>query len=171
MEPGPEPGPSMEPQPTGRLAEGMWPALPRFALLLGLGGLLPFAAAALAAWSGPGWCGPGLQALRAYGACILAFLGAVHWGFALRDAAAAATDWRLGLGVLPALIAWAALLLPEQIGLPVLALAILGTAGIESWAARHDWVPRGYLALRWALSLGAAAALLASTLVSWSGTC
>lgn len=151
---------------------GMWPPLPRFAILLGVGGLLPFVGATLAAWSGPGWCDPGLSTLRAYGACILSFLGAVHWGFALRgEPTAPATPWRLGLGVVPALVGTAALLLPEQAGLPLLALAILGTAGVETWAARRDLVPVGYLALRWGLSLGAAVALVAGTLVSWGETC
>ncbi|MGG5820849.1 DUF3429 domain-containing protein [Falsiroseomonas sp. HW251] len=134
-------------------------ALPRPARLLGPAGLVPFAGLALGA--SLGWPGAA-PALAAYGATILAFLGAVHWGLALRAGPAErGADWaRLGLGVLPALIAWVALLLPLPAGLGLLAAAILGTAGVESVAARAGLVPASYLRLRWVLSLGAAACLL-----------
>ncbi|MDO9707930.1 DUF3429 domain-containing protein [Paracraurococcus lichenis] len=138
--------------------------LPRPALWLGLAGLLPFLAAALLAWTAPGpWRGVALQALAAYGAVILSFLGAVHWGLALRAPAeeAAATAPRLGLGVLPSLIAWAALLLPPVPGLLLLALGILGTAAVETLAARQGLLPEHYLWLRWILSAGAALSLFA----------
>jgi len=51
--------------------------------LLGYAGLFPFFAAAAAALLGPPpWRGAALSALAAYGAVILSFLGAVHWGLA-----------------------------------------------------------------------------------------
>jgi len=78
---------------------------PRAALVLGPAGLIPFVGLAVAAWVAPaGWVAP---AAAAYGATILAFLGAVHWGLALRPLAGeAAAEWpRLGLGVVPALVA------------------------------------------------------------------
>ena len=133
--------------------------LPPPARLLGPAGLIPFAALAIGIWAGLPGAG---TALAAYGATILAFLGAVHWGLAL---AAPATErgadlGRLGLGVVPSLIAWVALLLPLPAGLGLLALAILGTAAAESWAAQAGLVPRAYLGLRWLLSAGAAASLL-----------
>ncbi|MFC7474774.1 DUF3429 domain-containing protein [Dankookia sp. GCM10030260] len=59
--------------------------LPRPTLWLGLAGLLPFLGTALLAWTAPpDWRGVALHALAAYGAVILSFLGAVHWGLALR---------------------------------------------------------------------------------------
>lgn len=133
--------------------------LPAPARLLGPAGLIPFAALAIGVWVGLPAAGP---ALVAYGATILAFLGAVHWGLALATPAAErGADWgRLGLGVVPSLIAWVALLLPLAAGLGLLAVAILGTAAVESWAARMGLVPRAYLGLRWLLSAGAAASLL-----------
>ena len=139
-------------------------ALPRPTLWLGLAGLLPFVGSALLSWTAPeDWRGVALYALAAYGAVILSFLGAVHWGLALRapPAEAAAMASRLGLGVLPALLGWVALLLPPMPGLTLLALGILGTAAVESAAARHGLAPPAYLRLRWILSLGAAASLLA----------
>lgn len=127
--------------------------LPPAARLLGPAGLLPFAGLAALSALGEPWAP---FALLAYAATILAFLGAVHWGLALADGRAA---WaRMGLGVLPALLAWVALLLPEPAGLLLLALGLLGTAAVESWAARSGLVPGAYLRLRWLLSSGAAGA-------------
>jgi hypothetical protein len=133
--------------------------LPAPARLLGPAGLIPFAALSIGIWAGMPGAGP---ALLAYGATILAFLGAVHWGLALAaPAAERGADWgRLGLGVVPSLIAWVALLLPLPAGLGLLAVAILVTAAAESWAAQAGLVPRAYLGLRWMLSAGAAASLV-----------
>lgn len=134
--------------------------LPAPAWLLGPAGLIPFAGLALGAWLG--WPGAA-TALVAYGATILAFLGAVHWGLALRAAPAErpAEAARLWLGVLPALLGWVALLLPLTAGLGLLAVAIPGTAAVETMAARRGLLPEGYLRLRWALSAGAAICLVA----------
>jgi hypothetical protein len=137
--------------------------LPAPARLLGPAGLIPFAGLALGIWAGWPAAGP---ALAAYGATILAFLGAVHWGLALHATPAeqGAAWGRLGLGVVPALIAWVALLLPLAAGLGLLALAILATAAAEEAASRAGLVPRAYMALRWLLSGGAALALLVGLL-------
>lgn len=133
--------------------------LPAPARLLGPAGLIPFFGLAVGAWLGSAWAAP---ALAAYGATILAFLGAVHWGLALRAPPAERdADWaRLGLGVVPALIGWVALLLPLGVGLLLLAGAILAAAGVEAAASDRGWVPRSYMRLRWALSGGAAVALV-----------
>lgn len=137
--------------------------LPRYALVLGPAGLIPFAA--LAAGIAAGW--PDLAfPLAAYGATILAFLGAVHWGLALAATPGdgSATAGRLGLGVLPSLLAWVALLLPTGPGLWLLAVAIMGTAAVEAWACRRGLVPPRYMQLRWGLSVGAASCL---ALAAW----
>jgi hypothetical protein len=93
--------------------------LPFPAFWLGLSGLIPFAACAAGVFIGPeGWRGFALVALIGYGAVILAFLGAVHWGLALAATAEAETRQartRLTLGVAPALIGWGA---PRRLDLP-----------------------------------------------------
>lgn len=147
------------------------PIAPPFRLL-GYAGLLPFAAAAaLAAVGPPAWRGAAIPALAAYGATILSFLGAVHWGLALRAPPAEAPAlWpRLGLGVLPALVAWVALLLPVRPGLLLLAAGALAVAAVETAAARRGLVPPGYLRLRWTLSIGAGACLLVGALAAGGG--
>lgn len=136
----------------------------RTAWLLGLAGLLPFAASALGFFAAPGpWQGFAEGALIAYGAVILSFLGAVHWGLALRAPPdeAAMGPARLILGVVPALLGWAALLLPDILALPLLALGLLGTAGAEQWARGRGLIPGDYMVLRWVLSISAALCLMA----------
>jgi hypothetical protein len=144
--------------------------LPPPARWLGLAGLLPFLATLLLALFGPSALrGFALFALAAYGAVILSFLGAVHWGFALYapPGQAAAMAPRLALGVLPALLGWLAMLLPPGPGLGLLALGMLGTATVESRAAVRGLVPLDYLRLRWLLSTGAAACLLIAATLFW----
>jgi hypothetical protein len=133
--------------------------LPPLALLLGLLGLVPFLAGGLGAvsWSNPLNATRALGGLIAYGAVILSFLGAVHWGLALEDEVGLAEGARLGLGVLPALLGWAALLalLENQpsIALAVLILGFVGTLAAEHRGGRRGVVPRAYLSLRWVLSV------------------
>ncbi len=152
--------------------------LPMFAILLGLGGLLPFAACGLGALSpDPALADRSLLALVAYGAVILAFLGGVHWGFALDGSGAMPTvrvqRLRFGLGVLPSLVGWAALLL-AFLGLPLVALALLmagvvATTLVEARAARQDLMPRSYMRLRWVLSAGVLVCLAGVCLVRLLG--
>ena len=151
--------------------------LPLLAIALGVGGLIPFLACAVGIllFSGQVPAPRLVLAMIDYGAVILAFLGAVHWGLALAGdplgtpIAAGAVTRRLTLSVLPALIGWAALLIP-LVASPVLALAVLLlgfllTTLVEARAARVGLMPPGYMALRWLLTavvmLCLAAAILA----------
>lgn len=132
--------------------------LPFPAFWLGLSGLIPFAACAAGAFIGPEpWRGFALSALIGYGAVILAFLGAVHWGLALAataEAEARHARTRLTLGVLPALIAWGSLMLPAWAALTVLIAGFLGVWAAEESGAREGLVPGRYLWLRRLLTLG-----------------
>ena len=141
--------------------------LPRTVAWLGYGGLLPFAALALLLWLEPAR-GAALwwPALLAYGAVILSFVGALHWGFALAlpglDAAR-----RQGLyvwSVVPALVAWPALLWAAP------GAAVLLVAGFAlHWLQDRRLVAQGaatalpawYLPLRTQLTLVASVSLLA----------
>ncbi len=82
---------------------------PAVAQVLGYAGLLPFVAASMAVWLLPppaqGWA---VQGLAAYAALIATFLGGIHWGLALRAPQPPLIWWLWG--VLPSLLAWAALL-------------------------------------------------------------
>jgi hypothetical protein len=168
---------------------------PKLAILLGAAGLLPFFAAAwLAVASNEPLASQSATALLFYGAVILAFLGGAHWGFALGGVAPAGmsmagpsmagpsmaassmptdashlTGERLMIGVLPALLGWAALLLgilaPADAGLPVLIAGFLGLVILEQRWQRRRLLPPGYMALRWVLTLVVVTLLAAVTIL------
>jgi hypothetical protein len=128
--------------------------LPFLALILGVAGLIPFIGCAYLALT-PGGA-PGIMALLAYGAVILAFLGGVHWGFALPEPSGRGERERLGLGVLPSLVGWVGLLLgiagiPEG-GIAILLAGFLGITVVEARATRLGLMPTGYMTLRYGLS-------------------
>ncbi len=101
-----------------------------------------------------------LMALVVYGAISLSFIGAVHWGQALETdrtilvASAGRTDhMRLLLGVVPALVGWAAactgLIWHPLAGIALLAVAFPLVALVERAAWQRGWVPPGYMGVRW----------------------
>ena len=130
---------------------------------LGYGGLLPFAAGAFAVVTHQGeWA---LPALIAYGACILSFLGAVHWGWVLGPGGVAAKPGlpvarTLVLGVVPSLVAWVALLLPAEQGLGLLIIGLASWYLYEQRILGVAVVGALYLALRQQLTFGAVACLV-----------
>jgi hypothetical protein len=124
------------------------------ARLLGFAGLIPFLVAAAVLVAGPASLEAlALRSLLAYGAIILSFMGAVHWGLAMtssRDDAIA----QLSLSVLPALLGWVALLLPA---VPACLFLLAGFAGLywfDLRAAPRGAVPDWYPALRLPLTTG-----------------
>jgi amino acid transporter len=96
--------------------------------------------------------------LVGYGAIILGFLGGVHWGFTLSDKGDDdAVRSRLLLGVAPALVGWAAVIL-SIVTEPVFSLILLtagfiGAVVVETRAHRRGLMPDGYLMLRWVISV------------------
>ena len=115
--------------------------LPLTAWLLGFGGVVPFLALFLALLI-PG-LSPGLVDsqeitlwLLAYAAIILSFIGAVHWGVALarsEDVTSNQTgSWNYVYGIMPALLAWFALLLPHNIALFLMAGLVMLAYGADA---------------------------------------
>ena len=100
-------------------------AVIRVVRLLGYGGLVPFVVLAGAVMLGlrtP--FAPAQSYLIGYGAVILSFVGALHWGDQLSRAVPSAL--RFIWSVVPALGAWVALMMPDIIG------AIILIAGLAS---------------------------------------
>ena len=132
--------------------------LPLLPIILGLGGLIPFVGLALLAGvAGAEWSGKATLALGAYAAVILAFLGGVHWGFALTSGAdASAARARFGLGVLPSLVGWGGLLVMftglETVGVGIEAAGFVALTIVEGRAAQRGLMPAGYIGLRYVLS-------------------
>ena len=100
--------------------------MPRKAAWLGYTGLIPFAVSAAACWLGGDTGAIAASVFRAYAAAILAFLGGIPWGLALGQRVEAE---RLAVGVLPALVAWLALVAPPAPGIGVLALSLAAFYG------------------------------------------
>lgn len=132
-----------------------------WAARLGYAGLLPFVGLALATWVLRGaQHSQAVFALLAYGASIVGFLGAIHWGFAMRDRAdpsVALFAW----GIVPSLVAWVALLWGASAGLWLLATALWAC-----WLVDRSVYPRfglqGWLAMRLNLTVVASVSCVAA---------
>jgi len=131
-------------------AEG---ALRAIGAVLGYAGMIPFAAAVLVTW-GSGvepWQRFAVQGMVSYAAVVLVFFGAVHWGIALLGRWDA-SYWLLMGGMLPALLAWSALMLPWRLALLLLLLAYAALYAYERLALWNH-LPGWYLHLRSRLTL------------------
>ena len=107
-----------------------------------------------------------LSALIAYAAVTLAFAGGVHWGFELQSGhqEAFVQRARLGLGILPPLAGWIALLLPlvaaPWVSLILLIAAYIGAVLLEQEAGKRSLLPPRYLWLRWGFTVVAVAMMV-----------
>ncbi len=137
------------------------------ALILGIAGLVPFIGLTALIGLGPEiWYGYWMTALFYYGAVILAFVGALHWSYALKRAARYGEAWlQYGFSIAPALVAWLSLLFPVWTGLRLQATGLLICYAFDRIAARDDPVPQWFLRLRAALTVVSAASLIFASLV------
>jgi hypothetical protein len=99
---------------------------------LGYAGLLPLVGGTLLAWllARPDTLEEHafvMQGLSAYAATVIAFLGALHWGLAMRQPEPGPIRW----GVVPALLAWVGLLMPAYAGLVVHGFVLLACYGVD----------------------------------------
>ena len=107
--------------------------LPTSAWLLGFGGIIPFLMLFMVLLIDiplPQWAGVIDPAawLLAYAAVIISFIGAVHWGVALafqESLPRKEVSRHFYYGVIPALLAWMALLLPQPAALFAMAALVL----------------------------------------------
>lgn len=119
------------------------------ARLLGFAGLIPFL-----------FCVPGfyffndplhslsLTGFTTYSAIILSFIGAVHWGYILTENTLNDANLILGIGVIPALVAWLALLLPPLLTLIILVIAFPSLFSYEKYSPLSKIMPDWYLGMR-----------------------
>ena len=138
----------------------------RLAWILALGGALIFAALAAALLSSDtGIRIPAIAGLVTFAMIILAHLGGIEWGLALRDGAG--TDrtraTALGLSILPAIAAWGIFWLPTpqwQVG--GAAALFLAVWGADLWLARQGLLPAWFVDLRTAITLAVVVILAAA---------
>ncbi len=137
--------------------------IPIPALVLGLGGLLPFWAAPALIWWEPMWWGAAHHQQLVYGALILSFLGGVHWGVALM---AGERRWpRYAWSVLPALIGWTCHAFQHH-GTLILLCGFGVAWSIDRLSPLAEDLPVWYQHLRAILSVGAMGGLAATIFVS-----
>ena len=132
---------------------------PKLAIWLGYGGLVPFFVCAAAAYdSTPILASYGLIGAANYGAVILSFVGAIHWGLAMHDGRN--VFWFVW-SITPALMAWAAISLLD-LKMSVLALVSSFTLAwlVDRLAFQRDLLPEWYMRLRHILTGGAIIGLL-----------
>jgi FtsH-binding integral membrane protein len=132
--------------------------IPACVAWLGYGGMLPFALAALGTLLDPARRELWQQALLAYGAVIVSFVGALHWAFAMGANEDRQAQPLYLWSVVPALAGWVALLLPLLLAQgTVLAAFLLIIAFVAHYVqdrrlARLHPLPGWYLPLRLRLS-------------------
>ncbi|MDE2613189.1 MAG: DUF3429 domain-containing protein [Burkholderiales bacterium] len=121
---------------------------------LGYLGLAPFVLGAALVWLVRAEALPyAAQALSAYAALIVSFLGGVHWGLAMRQSVP--SPRLLGWGMAPVLAGWIGVMMPAASG-----LVLGGVMLLAGWFVdRRLYAEQGlgaWLTLRFRLSVGAA---------------
>lgn len=138
------------------------PPIPSMPFWLGTTGVLPFALLAIMSWI-PGPAQPDSQfALQAYGAVILTFTGALHWGIAMAATSLQKTelDRLYAWSVVPSLLAWLSLLLPPEWAMALLLIGFWLQYTQDRRLAAHASLPPWYLPLRLRLTSAVSIALL-----------
>lgn len=128
------------------------------ALLLGVGGLIPFVGlSSLCLLTSDTHQQTLLFSLLAYGATIISFLGAIHWGLTIREDAP--NHLSLMWGVIPSLAAWISLIVSTQLGLAIESL-VLWLCFYVDFKTYPTFHLSAWLKMRFALTVVASVSLL-----------
>lgn len=128
---------------------------PAVVAVLGYGGLIPLMLLAGAALWETSHSSLWRNALFAYAAVILSFVGALHWAFAmtLNDLDEGRRNSIYVWSVVPAMIAWLALLLPLKMASPLLVVGFVAHYYQDSRLEKSTAIPGWYLPLRLRLTV------------------
>ncbi len=141
---------------------------PKAAAWLGGLGIVPFLALSVAAWTAPDDIArAAVQAVVAYGAVIVSFIGGAHWGFASAPpitGSSPRTGSILALSVLPSLAGWLALLLPAPGSLALLGVAFVAVLALDRLVMSIGRAPAWWMRLRLPLSATVAVLLFSAFL-------
>lgn len=158
--------------------------VPRQALYIGLAGVLPYLATSLStiylAWdinyahnTGTGFIVSGhtaevllhiLEPLQVgYGAVIISFLGAIHWGLEFAKYGGHHQGYRrYAIGAVAPAIAWPTMLLPVEYALVTQFLAFVFLYFVDARATVRGWAPAWYSTYRFVLTFIVGASLVVS---------
>ena len=129
--------------------------IPRTVFWLGTAGLVPFVVLTSALYALPAPNAPVLMLyLTAYGAVILSFVGAVHWGAAMVHAQMREPERNVFMAwsVVPALAAWVALLMPASTAVLLMAVTFVAQYAADRQFSLRFRLPPWYLKLRGGLT-------------------
>lgn len=122
----------------------------RLALQLGAAGLIPFVAGTALVWFLYGDAQIGVTlGLAGYAATVVAFLGGLHWGLAMR--AGQGQDGLLRWGVVPPLVATLGVMMPAHAGLVVLGAMLIVCYAVDRRLYMAQGMA-GWLTLRFRLT-------------------
>ncbi len=128
------------------------PGNEKAAKFLGYAGLLPFITFSFASWLPDIASLDVIEILIAYAAVILSFMGAIHWGIAMSNVNQHQSE-HLFASVIPALIAWPALLLPQITALLILLISYVVLFAYD-WASQTSQAfPDWYIPMRKKLTI------------------
>ena len=99
-----------------------------------------------------------------YAAVILSFMGAIHWGLAMRDEGVS-SPLQLGLSVVPPLVGWVALALSPMTSFVVLIIMFAVLYIADTRAARLGLAPAWYPHLRLPLTVIVVLSLIVSAVL------
>lgn len=99
-----------------------------------------------------------------YGAVIISFLGAIHWGLELAEKTPLQprTNFRFAAGVLAPAVAWPTLLLPVEWALTGQFAAFVALYFADARATTLGWAPAWYGTYRWVLTAIVGGAIVVS---------
>lgn len=105
-----------------------------------------------------------------YGAVILSFLGALHWGVAMAISNLSVTkrNFMLGWSVTPALVAWIAVLMPQTYGLVILSVFFVLAFLIDNTLSQTIAFPAWFIPLRFRLTVVVTSCLMFAAFVTQS---
>ncbi|ORY77299.1 hypothetical protein BCR37DRAFT_382759 [Protomyces lactucae-debilis] len=114
---------------------------------------------------------PHLQHIQVgYGACLISFIGAIHWGFEFAGYGGHTGYRRLLYAAVPSLVAWTSIMLPVDYALVTHFLGFTGLWFADSAAARRGFAPAWYIQYRFLLTFIVCSSILLTLIVSgWLG--
>lgn len=127
----------------------------RMPRLLGYCGLLPFIIPTIFLFYDHHHFMVWRNLLVSYAAVILSFLGAVYWGVAMivKEMAIKKRNVMLVWSVIPSVVAWVALLIPQVYGLILLSIFFVISFFMDMQLTKSEAKPSWYIPLRFQLTV------------------
>ncbi|KAN0062820.1 hypothetical protein ACQY0O_004640 [Thecaphora frezii] len=97
-----------------------------------------------------------------FGAVLLSFLGAIHWGFEFSKYGGRLGNRRYAVGVMPLVLGWPSLLLAPQLALITQWASFVAMWFVDLRATSEGWVPKWYSTYRFWLTFAVGTSIIAT---------